>query len=71
MNISTSWQTRPRLGASRPAPGSNWSANFYKCGGTKPHYGAWSALKAKRPGQMGAFHSPESFAPIEFAGSSL
>ena len=49
-----------------PTGGTVWTANFYKCGGPKPHYGNWSPLLAKRAGQMGAFHSPESFGQLCF-----
>lgn len=49
-----------------PLSGAAWTANFYKCGGVRPHYGCWSELQPKRTGTMGAFHSPESFGQLLF-----
>ena len=58
-----------RFGAGRPATGQNWRANFYACGGSRPHYGNWAPLKEARPGQMGKFHCPQAFAPLHFVAN--
>ena len=46
-------------------PGSQFMANFYKCGdNTKvPHYISWSAIATPSPD----FHQPKFFAPAELA----
>ena len=52
-------------GAARPAPGTIWKGNFYKCGDatSHPHWGSWAPVSSPRPN----FHQPAYFQPIVFA----
>jgi hypothetical protein len=49
---------------SRPAPGVNWMANFYKCASnnSNPHYYTWSRVNNPTPN----FHLPEYFGKLVF-----
>ena len=49
----------------RPAPGTQWKGNLYKCGGvtSHPHWGTWAPVATEKP----SFHSPEYFQPLTFA----
>jgi len=49
---------------SRPAPGINWMANFYKCASnnSNPHYFTWAKVVSPRPN----FHLPEYFGKLVF-----
>jgi hypothetical protein len=49
---------------SRPAPGVNWMANFYKCASnnSNPHYFTWSPVINPTPN----FHLPEFFGILTF-----
>lgn len=49
----------------RPAAGTEWKGNLYKCGGTTshPHWGTWAPIELERP----SFHSPAFFQPLRFA----
>lgn len=46
----------------RPAPGTIWRANFYKCGDqtSHPHWLSWSPIEVRN------FHRPENFGLLEF-----
>lgn len=48
-----------------PTAGTQWRANFYKCGDktSHPHWGSWAPVDTPRPD----FHRPEFFQPILFA----
>lgn len=48
----------------RPAPGTIWRANFYKCGQetSHPHWLTWSVVDNPKP----QFHMPEFFGTLEF-----
>jgi len=48
-----------------PRPGTQWRANFYKCGDrtSHPHWGSWAPVDTPRP----SFHQPTFFQPIHFA----
>ena len=48
-----------------PASGTQWRANFYKCGDrtSHPHWGSWAPVETERP----SFHQPGYFRPILFA----
>lgn len=50
--------------AARPAPGTIWRANFYKCGDqtSHPHWLTWSPIRRTPPD----FHVPEDFGVLEF-----
>lgn len=52
------------FGSDAPAAGTQWRANFYKCGDrtSHPHWGSWAPVDTPRPN----FHRPESFQPILF-----
>lgn len=51
--------------APAPQPGTQWRANFYKCGDdtSHPHWGSWAPVETERPD----FHQPGFFKPILFA----
>jgi len=48
----------------RPAPGINWMANFYKCASnnSNPHYFTWAKVVSPTPN----FHLPEYFGKLVF-----
>ncbi len=48
----------------RPAPGINWMANFYKCASnnSNPHYFTWAKVVSPSPN----FHLPEYFGKLIF-----
>ncbi len=48
----------------RPAPGTNWRANFYKCADqtSHPHWLTWVLVDLPRPD----FHQPEYFGTLVF-----
>ena len=48
----------------RPAPGSMWRANLYKCADktSHPHWLTWAFVDFPRP----RFHMPEFFGTLEF-----
>ena len=50
----------------RPAPGVNWMANFYKCASnnSNPHYYTWARVNNPTPN----FHLPEYFGKLVFEG---
>jgi hypothetical protein len=50
--------------AERPAPGTIWRANFYKCADqtSHPHWLTWAPVRRARPD----FHVPEDFGVLEF-----
>lgn len=49
----------------RPAPGTEWKGNFYKCGAatSHPHSGTWAPIELDTP----SFHAPAFFQPLRFA----
>jgi len=51
--------------APAPTSGTQWRANFYKCGDktSHPHWGSWAPVDTERPN----FHQPGCFQPILFA----
>jgi hypothetical protein len=51
-------------GATLPAPGVQWRANFFKCADatSKPHWLTWSRVNRPKPD----FHVPEDFGTLEF-----
>jgi len=51
--------------ATAPVSGTQWRANFYKCGDqtSHPHWGSWAPVDTQRPD----FHQPGFFQPILFA----
>ena len=53
------------FGISRPAPGTQWRANFYKCADrtSHPHWGSWAPVETATP----SFHAPAFFQPLFFA----
>ena len=53
------------LNAEPPVPGSQWRANFYKCGDktSHPHWGSWAPVDVPSP----SFHQPKFFQAIHFA----
>ena len=53
------------FGCETPTPGSQWKANFYKCGDqtSHPHWGSWALVETPRPN----FHQPDFFQPLVFA----
>jgi hypothetical protein len=46
------------------AAGTEWKANFYKCGGrtSHPHWGTWAPIETDSP----SFHEPAYFQPLHF-----
>jgi hypothetical protein len=50
----------------RPAPGINWMANFYKCASNNSnhHYFTWAKVVSPKPN----FHLPEYFGKLVFVG---
>jgi hypothetical protein len=48
-----------------PFAGTEWKANFYKCGNltSHPHFGAWAPIETDSP----SYHNPEYFQPLHFA----
>ena len=66
-SVPTNWSLTVAipLGLIGLEPGSQFMANFYKCGDkTKvPHYVSWSAIQTQSPD----FHQPGFFAPVELA----
>ena len=48
-----------------PSAGTEWKANFYKCGNltSHPHFGAWAPIETDSP----SYHNPEYFQPLHFA----
>jgi len=49
----------------KPASGTTWKANVYKCGDltSHPHWGSWAPVDTPIP----SFHQPSSFQPFLFA----
>ena len=49
----------------RPAAGTRWQGNVYKCGDrtSHPHWGSWAPVDTPAP----SFHQPEYFQPFLFA----
>ena len=48
-----------------PGEGTEWKANFCKCGDrtSHPHWGTWAPIESDSP----SFHQPDSFRPLRFA----
>ena len=49
----------------RPATGTSWKGNFYKCAGdtSHPHWGTWAPIHLDKP----SFHTPAFFQSLHFA----
>jgi len=49
----------------RPASGTQWKGNLYKCAGatSHPHWGTWAPVESERLN----FHAPSFFQPLRFA----
>ena len=52
------------VGPVRPVTGTEWQANFFKCGDetSHPHWGSWSPI-----GEALNFHQPQFFGTLRFA----
>lgn len=49
----------------RPAAGTEWKGNFYKCGAatSHPHWATWAPIELEQP----SFHAPQFFQALHFA----